>query len=83
MTGDDHRSQVQLRPAVAMLTVGRHLMLVFTQVGEGTEVEHLVAGRVEAGLWDESALSRDVSRNGSAVGISTNCDPENGAQHVQ
>ena len=39
----NHRRQVQLRPAVASLTVGPQLMLVRVQAAEGAEIDHRAA----------------------------------------
>lgn len=41
--GVNHRGQVNHRPAVAMLAVGRQLVLVTVRAGEGVEVDHGVS----------------------------------------
>jgi hypothetical protein len=40
LAGGNHGRQIELRPAVASLAIGRELMVVPVQAGEGAEVDH-------------------------------------------
>ena len=51
VAGGDHRGQVEHRPAITGLAVGRKLMLVTVEAGEGAEFNHGVSvrrGRINA-----------------------------------
>lgn len=39
----DHLYEIEHRPAVAILAVGRQLVVVLQEAGEGTEVDHLAS----------------------------------------
>ena len=58
LTGIDHRGQVEYRPAVATQAVGRKLVLVAVEAGEGAEVDHgPMVGRHEAHLMSRIATA--------------------------
>lgn len=47
MTGREHRAQIKLCPTVAALAVGRELVPVLVQDGDGAEVDHARVWRAQ------------------------------------
>jgi hypothetical protein len=40
VAGINHRGEVQLSPAIATLEIGRHLMSMAVEAGQGAEIDH-------------------------------------------
>lgn len=64
MAGGNHRSQIELRPTVAGLAVGRERVVMLEQTTDAAEVDHEVRVRR---AWAH-AMSRGISNSGPRVG---------------